>query len=193
MKGGNPMNLYNVETTFDILKRYKITSHKESVRRWLREGVLKGIPPAFRREGWIIREDDLYAFIQTRIPDETQLSNATNIVKEKREINEESIRAAMWWEIVRKNLFEGFIEVKKTQLHECIKHKGYSKEFETYVWNEMIKNKRGYATTRIPYLLEAYLFDSERILMDPNYESIEERIISSLIDYLRKKRTGTKK
>ncbi|MCQ6281754.1 hypothetical protein [Bacillus sp. EB600] len=56
----------------------------------------------------------------------------------------------------------------------------------------MIKNKRGYATTRILYLLEAYLFDSERILMEPNYEGIEERIISSLIDYLRKKRTGTK-
>ncbi|WP_267900376.1 hypothetical protein [Lentibacillus cibarius] len=43
--------MYNVEDAFSLLKTYKITTHMESVRRWLREGTIKGIPPKSRKEG----------------------------------------------------------------------------------------------------------------------------------------------
>lgn len=46
------------------------------------------------------------------------------------ELNKEDIRAEMWWELARKNIFEDFMEIKKTQVQDCIQHKRYSKTFE---------------------------------------------------------------
>ncbi|MFC7063597.1 zincin-like metallopeptidase domain-containing protein [Halobacillus seohaensis] len=46
-----------------VLAEYKITTHKESVRRWLRNGTLKGTAPTSRKEGWKISESNLKAFI----------------------------------------------------------------------------------------------------------------------------------
>lgn len=60
--------MYSIETAFELLKSYKITSHKESVRRWLREGKIKGIPPASRKEGWMIKKENLLVFIRARMP-----------------------------------------------------------------------------------------------------------------------------
>src|SRR5699024_11469324 len=96
VKGGKVLRHYNVEEAFHILKQNKITTNEESVRRWLREGTIKGITPASRKEGWLIREDDLYFFIRNRLPDETfDISGyTTNDVKE-------AIRADMWWELAR--------------------------------------------------------------------------------------------
>lgn len=34
------MDTYSVDEAFELLKIYKITSHKESERRWLRSGPL---------------------------------------------------------------------------------------------------------------------------------------------------------
>ena len=183
------MKLYNVEEALHVFTRYKITSNKETIRRWLRGGILKGIPPASRKEGWMIQEDDLFAFIDRRVPDKQtmELFNATSDVKE---MNEDEIRAAMWWEIVRKNIFEDFINVKKHRVRECIEHDRHSKKFEGYVWEEVIKNKGGYATPRVPYLLDAFLFGRERIPMDQNYDNVEDKILFALIEHLRKKRTG---
>ena len=36
------MTTYSVNEVFERLKALKITSHEESVRRWLRTGKLKG-------------------------------------------------------------------------------------------------------------------------------------------------------
>lgn len=103
------------------------------------------------------------------------------------ELNKEDIRAEMWWELARKNIFEDFMEIKKTQVQDCIQHKRYSKTFEKYAWNIISKHKRGYRTPRVPYLLDAFLFNGNRIQMDENYELFEEKILYALIEHLRKK------
>lgn len=46
------MKQYSVKEAFKILKDYKVTSHEESVRRWLRNGTIKGIQPQTRKN-WL--------------------------------------------------------------------------------------------------------------------------------------------
>ena len=95
------MKTYNVDETFEILKENKITTHKESIRRWLRTGVMKGISPTSRKEGCRIPERELREFIQQRLPE----SYTTMIAKEIDDdhttsiLNDEvkdQIRAEMW-------------------------------------------------------------------------------------------------
>lgn len=181
--------LYTVHEAFKLLQEYKITSHKESVRRWLREGKIKGIPPKSRKDGWMIEERDLLDFVQSRMPDSivTETFNATLDAKG---IDPTEIRETMWWELVSKNIFEGMFEVKKAQVRECVAHLRMSDEFESYAWNTMQAHKRGYATPRIPYLLEAALFDGQRIVLDETYETKEEQIIFAVLEYIRKQRVN---
>lgn len=185
------MTLYDIDQAFEILKKYKMTTHKESVRRWLRTGVLKGIRPATRKEGWRIREDDLKVFIKERLPTEGELFNldnkrrtsiTTNVAKG---FSEEEARSKMWWQLVRKNIFEGFIPIKRTRIRDCIEHRRYPKALEEQVWQKCLKNKAGYSNPRVSYLLEAFLFDGQRILMDENFEDLEEKILFPLIEYVR--------
>lgn len=181
------MKLYSANEAFTLLESYKITTHEESVRRWLRQGIIKGIPPVSRKEGWLIRETDLYAFIRSRLPDDVspETNNTTNDVKEH---NKEAIRTEMWWEMANKYIFEGFIEPKKSKIQECIEHKGHSKDLEAYIWNAITEHKMGYAKPHIPYLLDAFLFNEDRIKLDENYELFEEKILYALIEHLRKKK-----
>lgn len=193
------MAIYDINKTFDVLKKYKITTNIESVRRWLREGTIKGIPPKSRKEGWRVREEDLFEFIRERVPSFDAIlelegedfnttsvinKNTTNVAKED---PKEDPRAQMWWECVRKNIFEGYITIKKNRIRECIQHRGYSKDLEEKVWKVCEANKRGYSHPRVPYLLEAFLFDGQRILMDENFEDTEEKILFPLIEYVRNK------
>lgn len=180
------MKYYSVIEAFELLQEYKITSHVESVRRWLRNGTIKGIPPQSRKEGWLICEENLYKFIRSRLPEGVIHENDT--IFDVKEQIKESIRLEMWWELANKFIFEGFLEPKKKQVQECIEHKGYSKAFERYVWDIISKHKLGYAVPRIPYLLDAFLFDGKRIVMDNNYELFEEKILFALIEYLRKEK-----
>ncbi|WP_077296448.1 hypothetical protein [Virgibacillus pantothenticus] len=184
------MEIYDVDQAFALLKQYKITSNKESVRRWLRTGVIKGITPKSRKEGWRIAEEDLYTFIKDRLPEEMPLHNTTDVVKEqpKQTAVEQKVREKMWWELVGQNIFEGFIEIKKSRVYECVEHRGHSKKFAHEVWNEVKEHKRGASKPRIPYLLEAFLYGTERVLMDENYEIREEKILVALIEHIRKKR-----
>lgn len=94
------MKVYGVNEVYKILKQNKITSNIESVRRWLREGTIKGIAPRSRKEGWKVTEDALNDFLATRLP------NTTNDVLIK-----EEARAEMWYELARKNIWEGYIEI----------------------------------------------------------------------------------
>ena len=110
---------YTVHETFDVLKTYKITSNIESVRRWLRQGEIEGIAPASRKDGWKVTQEALDRFLAERLPDGITFtgtdaptpSNATNDVKENIEtivvLNEEEIRANMWYQITRKNIWKG--------------------------------------------------------------------------------------
>lgn len=181
--------LYTVEEAFKLLQEYKITSHQESVRRWLREGKIKGIPPKSRKDGWMIEEHDLVSFVQSRMPDSlaTDILNTTNDVKE---LDPAEIRETMWWELVSKNIFESMLEVKKNQVRECVSHLRMSEEFESYAWDIIQAHKHGYATPRIPYLLEAALFDGQRIALDATYEAKEEQIIFAVLEYIRKQRVN---
>ncbi|GGD28977.1 helix-turn-helix domain-containing protein [Pontibacillus salipaludis] len=191
------MDIYTVDQALELLRKYKITTNKESLRRWLRNGTVKGIAPSSRKEGWRIHEDDLWTFIQSRFPEEVNLNectrdekkkdNTTNVVKGHK--NKEAIRSEMWWEIVSQNVFQGFMDVKKKQVWECIEHNGHSKEFGEYVWKEL-HDKSWYGKPRIPYLLDASLFDGKRIIMDQSYGSLEEQILFPVVEEIRKKRVS---
>ena len=173
------MITYSVNEVFERLKALKITSHEESVRRWLRTGKLKGYQSS-KKQGWRIREEDLQQFIDDRLPATGRQSvNTTNVALK------EAIREKMWFEIVHRNIFEGFIDIKKSRLKDCIDHKNYSKDFFTYCWDQLNQKHLGRAVPRIPYLLDAFLYDSKRIKMDLNYELLEEKVIFALIEHLR--------
>ncbi|KGP71060.1 helix-turn-helix domain-containing protein [Pontibacillus yanchengensis] len=178
------MKYYNVDQAFEVLKQYKITSHKESLRRWLRNGTLQGTPPASRREGWRISEDELWAFIRNRLPDEVDLSVDESTVSPAQK---EDIRAEMWWEMAHQNIFADFLEVKKKRVRECVEHNQQPIDFVDHVWEEL-QAKSWFAKPRIPYLLDAFLFDGKRIKLDTSYASLEEQILFPLIEYIRKKR-----
>lgn len=91
----------------------------------------------------------------------------------------------MWFEIVQRNVFEGFVGIKKSRLKECIEHKRYSKDFFIYCWDQLSQKNLGRAVPRVPYLLDSFLYDSKRIKMDSNYEMLEEKVIFALIEHLR--------
>jgi|SRR5699024_366618 len=181
------MKIYNVDEAFKLLKEYKITTNKESVRRWLRQGDIKGVAPTSRKEGWLIPQKNLFEFIHDRLPNSVYLSdNTTNDAN--RVDNKEAIRTEMWWELAKKFIFEGYIEPKKAQIKECIQHNGQPKELEFYVWNTVSEHKMGYAKPHIPYLLDAFLFNGKRIKLDQRYELFEEKILYALIEHLRLER-----
>src|SRR5690625_3836069 len=137
----NKMKYYNVREAFNILKDYKITSHEESVRRWLRNGTIKGTQPTNRKTGWVIKEKDLFDFIHARMPDDIHTTNDAKEVVDK-----EAVRSEMWWQLIHKNIFEDYIEPKRKKIKECCEHKGYSKAFEKEVWEQVSKHKRGFRT-----------------------------------------------
>ena len=105
------MKVYGVNEVYEILKQNIITSNIESVRRWLREGTIKGISPRSWKEGWKVTEDALHDFLATRLPNKTNDA----LIKEE-------VRVEMWHKLARKNIWEGYIEIKRSLLNECIRH-----------------------------------------------------------------------
>ncbi|GGF10354.1 hypothetical protein GCM10010954_06150 [Halobacillus andaensis] len=172
---------YNVEQALEKLKQYKITNNKESLRRWLRNGTLKGIPPTSRKKGWKINESDLWEFIKERVPEESLIKNNTTNVAKNGDYRE-FVRSEMWWELVRKNLFEGAIEVKRKDIQLCIEQLNYTKDFEDHLWDQ-INEHTWQATPRIFYLHDAFLFRSHRIKMNTDCIEIKEQILFSLINH----------
>ena len=187
------MTTYSVKEVFKRLKSLKITSNEESVRRWLRTGKLKGYQNS-KKEGWRVREEDLQRFIDERMPDFNKTFIVKNSTPAEDSVNtafvllEEAIREQMWYEIVHRNIFEGLVEIKKSRLKECIDFKHYSKDFFSYCWNQLNQKHLGCIVPRVPYLLDSFLYDSQKIKMDDNYEMLEEQVIFALIEYLRGKK-----
>jgi hypothetical protein len=105
-------------------------------------------------------------------------------------VNDE--RAVMWWELVRKNILEGFIEVRKSALKECNHYRKYSADLEKEIWQRCTENSRAYSKPRISYLLEAFYFEGQRLLLDKNFESLEEQILFAVIEYVRNNRSDRK-
>jgi hypothetical protein len=110
----------------------------------LRQGVIKGVAPSTSREGWRVSKEALDDFLQQRLPDycttyiatnedarhktnDTKELNTTFNVKEVEEV-EERVRADMWRELANNNIWEGYMELNKTRIHEYIQHRRYSKE-----------------------------------------------------------------
>ena|SRR5690625_1649322 len=186
------MKTYNVDEAFSILKKYKITTHKESVRRWLREGKIKGKAPTVKRDGWTIKEGDLYQFIRSKIPEPVPLESVQPDEMNDIQQIENKIRQDIWWELVYKNIYEDYLIIKKRDIKDAINHLRMSKEFETYIWDIVSQHKRGYQTPRVFFILNAFLFKDERVEMDENYGILKEKIIFALIEHLRKKRVNKK-
>lgn len=184
----NSERIYTVTEAFELLKAYKVTSNIESVRRWLRQGEIEGIMPASRKEGWKVSQSALDRFIATRLPDfisknEINENNTTNVVFK----SEEQIRADMWYEITRKNIWEGFVTIKKTLIKDAADHRGYSYKLMNDVWERCVANSSAYKQPRVSYLLDAFSFEGERLLLDQNFASKEEQVIYAIFEHAIKK------
>lgn len=184
---------YTVHETFDVLKANKITSNIESVRRWLRQGEIEGVAPTSRKEGWKVTHKALARFLAERLPDGmtfTRENEPTNDVKENNEIivalDEEEIRANMWFEVTGKNIWEGYVQVKKSTLKQAAEHRQYAPALVEKVWERCVANSSSYKQPRVNYLLEAFSFEGQRLKLDTTFISKEEQIIYALFDYVKK-------
>ncbi|MCY8152602.1 helix-turn-helix domain-containing protein [Bacillus paralicheniformis] len=178
-----------VEEATRILSEYKITNNIESVRRWLRKGVILGIKPISRKEGWRIKEADLMAFINSRIP--STVAPGQEIDEQTRKKIREEAREEMFWELFRELTFTGHIEVKKSRIKDCIEHLEMPKWCVDLVWEACIA--QGWGTKKNPriyYILDAFVFDGKRVKMDTNFGDIEEQILFAVIEEVRLKRVN---
>lgn len=179
-------SVYTVQEAFERLKELHITSNIESVRRWLRQGTIVGIPPSTRKDGWRVEKAALDSFIQERVP-----SFTTNVALHPVEdVDVEQIkkkaREDMWFEITRINVWEGFIDIKKKDIKECLEHRRYSQHLAPIIWERCVQNSIAYKKPRILYLLDAFKFEGKRLLFDENFGLLEEKILYSMIEYVRK-------
>ncbi|AQQ55564.1 hypothetical protein [Planococcus lenghuensis] len=188
------MRKYGLDELFDVLKRHKITTNKESVRRWLREGKINGSKGAGpRRNGWWVTEADLMAFLKERLPDHVnpelpeENQNTTTVVvteEEKEEIREEA-RQELLGQLAAKNIWEGRFQLKKSFVNACLDHRRIeNRGLRTYILNRMMQHKGGYATPGVLYLLDTFKFDGERLPFDSSFGSLDEQVVYSLIDHL---------
>lgn len=69
--------MYTTEQAFEKLRDLGITKNIKSVRRWLRNGEIKGMRPQTRQEGWRIPDEALQEFIAKKIPAVHDISNVT--------------------------------------------------------------------------------------------------------------------
>jgi DNA adenine methylase len=60
--------MLTVQQALDRLKSAGITDSAQILRRWLRNGVIKGIPAESKRTGWHISEEEINRFIRERNP-----------------------------------------------------------------------------------------------------------------------------
>lgn len=55
--------VYNIHQALRIMMEYHLTDSVQVLSRWLREGKIHGERSANRKEGWLIRKEDLYDYI----------------------------------------------------------------------------------------------------------------------------------
>jgi hypothetical protein len=58
-----------------ILREYYITDSQKMVTRWIRQGKLNGVISANRKDGYLVSEEDLCAFIEELSPGLPQVMN----------------------------------------------------------------------------------------------------------------------
>lgn len=193
--------MYTIDEAFEILSKNKLTSHKETVRNWVRKGVIQAEPLESRKKGYRISEEALEQFIKERMPEgwelypESVTKDARDVVKNEEEASyyvevdveaiKERAREEMWYELLGKFVFEDYFVLKKTEVKAAVEHKRYSKEFEAEVWERCSKHTWGHATPRVPYLLDYFMFEGERIPFNKDFGGRDEQIIHALIEKIR--------
>ena len=191
------MKIYDVQEVFEILKENKITTNVESVRRWLRNGTIEGMPPLTRKFGWKVTEKSLDKFLAERLPQQfTTLNNAnedeqeTVIKLEDSEVRTKA-REEMWWELINKNIFENYIVIEKDELNEFGERVNCPIDLVEDIW-ERACNETASKTPRIFYLLEAFRFEGKRIILDTKLKDIREQIIYGIIEHVIKEKRSHK-
>ena len=193
--------MYTIDEAFEILSKNKLTSHKETVRNWVRKGVIQAEPLESRKKGYRISEEALEQFIKERMPEGWELypepvtGDARDVVKNEEEapyhveVDVEAIkeraREEMWYELLGKFVFEDYFVLKKSEVKAAVEHMRYSKEFEAEVWERCSKYTWGCATPRVPYLLDYFMFEGERIPFNKDFGGRNEQIIHALIEKIR--------
>ena len=181
---------YTVQEAFTLLKRYGLAEHIEVVRRWLRQGTLKGTPPVKRREGWRIEEEDLQAFILARAPGLADLNaienqNTTNVVKQQpldvAAIQEEA-RIAYWWELIGRFIFEDFIEVRRSVVKDILEVRPYEEASKASVLADVFRDVPKGKKLRVNYLHGAFPFRGQRVAFNAQSPDREEEIAGRLLD-----------
>lgn len=194
------VEFYSVDEAFSILLQNKITSNKESLKRWLRQGKLKGEKGGGpKKNAWIIQEKDLRAFIKERLPEGVSLSTSLLAIElssfstEEMEFYRQEGRIDMWQQITSRNIWEGRYEFKKRFIQECMDHLRLDNQnLRDYLFENILSHKNGYAKPGVPYLLEKFRFNGQRLDFYHQYGSLEEQITFSVIDYLRGEYKKTK-
>lgn len=179
--------IYTVNEAFVVLKANKITSNIESVRRWLRNGDIEGIAPTSRKDGWKVTHAALERFLAERLPEsvittnDVKEDNATSVV-----IDTETVRAQMWYEITRKNIWEDYVPIKKAALKAAAEHRQYSQALVDEVWERCIANSKAYKQPRVSYLLDAFSFEGQRLKFDMDFATKEEQAVYAIFEYVKK-------
>ena len=192
MKEVQNMTVYELDELFAILERNKITTNKESVRRWLRQGKIDGTKGAGpKRNGWQVTEEALNRFLAERLPagfPEQPKDDATSVVlseAEKEQFRKEG-QQELLNQLAAKNIWEGRFIFKKKWVNECLDHRRIeNRETRNYILNRILEHKGGYATPGVVYVLDTFKFDGERLKFDPDFGSLEEQITFALIEHLR--------
>ena len=184
--------LYTVNKAFEVLKEHEVITNIEVLRRWLRQGKIEGIAPTTRKKGWMITQDAIDKCLEDHMS-ATAYKKAFNTTQKEDTValDENAIRTQIWWELVHKNIWEDYVPIKKQYIKEAAEHCNYSNELVETVWERVTldSDRRGYAKQlRIPYLLEAFLFESQRVLLDKKFTSKHEQVVYAIFEHVLKNR-----
>lgn len=184
--------MYELEELFDILKRNKITTNKESVRRWLRQGKIAGTKGAGpKKNGWQVSEEALVSFLKDRLPDNVEsppVENTTivEITEDEQEQLREEGRQDILTRLAANHIWEGRFVFKKKFITDCLDHRRLeNRSLRAYILTRILEHKRGHATPGVVYILDTFDFEGNRLNFDSDFSGREEQIVFSLIEYLR--------
>lgn len=182
------MAVYELDEVFDILKKHHITTHKESVRRWLRQGKIDGTKGAGpKRNGWQVTEEALQRFLDDRLPPDFQkMMDAAPVSEEAKEGFREEGRQDVLDRLAARNIWEGRFVFRKKGIMDCLDHRRIENPAtRDYILNRILGHKRGYVTPGVVYILNTFNFEGNRLVFDEDFSSLEEQITFSLVEYLR--------
>lgn len=198
--------MYTINQAFEILAAYRVTTHKETVRNWIRKGIIQAEPLESRKKGYRISEESLRMFLSSRLPEGWERfgpltedmeqpvggdnGDVPRYTEQEVEAIKEQVREEMWFKLMDKFIFERYFVLKKSDIKAAIQHRRHSKEFGDFVWERCSKHKLGFATPRVLYLFGYFQFEGERIPFDRDFGELDEQIIYALIERIRVKRVS---